>query len=193
MSFKVETGLLIAGANSYCTVSEADTYFEDRGNTGWAAASDDAKEQALVRGADYLRQKYRMSWKGSLVNPTQAMDWPRTGVDRVDYFDPFYKNHFVPYAFENSAFIPVTEIPVELKQAQMLLARATMSDAGVITTVLQPSIGRVTSSEQVGSLAVTYEPGSAGQRMTQIYWDADQMLKVLLLPGRYTQGSLVRG
>ena len=37
-----ETGAIVAGANVYATVAEADVYHEDRGNTSWDAGDDDA-------------------------------------------------------------------------------------------------------------------------------------------------------
>lgn len=50
--------------NSYASVAAADTFHQDRGNTAWAALTNTAKEQALVRASDYIAANYTFS-----INP----------------------------------------------------------------------------------------------------------------------------
>ena len=68
--------------NSYVSIVEADLYFEDRLDaTSWTAASDTAKEQALVTATATLDN---MEWTGVAVDQDQSLAFPRTG----SYYDP---------------------------------------------------------------------------------------------------------
>lgn len=78
MSFTVEDGSGVAGANSYLSTAAADIYWADRNNAGWAAASVLEKEAALIAASQYLDATYR--WKGRKGGSGQGLDWPRSGV-----------------------------------------------------------------------------------------------------------------
>ena len=85
MAFETETGNGSATANSYLTVVAADTYFSDRSNTTWSAATNATKEAALIKASQYVDQA--QVWKGTRANETQSMKWPRIGVyDEDDYY-----------------------------------------------------------------------------------------------------------
>ena len=79
MALIVEDGSIVAGAESFCTVSFADTYHSNRGNTAWTG-TDAVKEAALRKAADYMMQAYRGRWQGLRVEDGQALDWPRSWV-----------------------------------------------------------------------------------------------------------------
>lgn len=73
---------LSKGNNSYATVAEADSYFEDRLDVAaWTSASVAQKAQALTTATNYLDS---LDWIGSVVSSSQALAFPRTG----SYFDP---------------------------------------------------------------------------------------------------------
>lgn len=72
-----------ADAVAYDTAANSDTYFSARGITTWTG-DETAKEQALVRGADYLERKYADRWIGTKATSTQALAWPRLDVEDVD-------------------------------------------------------------------------------------------------------------
>lgn len=93
MAFVVETGAGLSNANSYASVSAADSYVADRGITGWASLTQTIKEQSLVKATDYLEATYRDAWKGNRVSETQALSWPRYNVV-VDGFN--YASNVVP-------------------------------------------------------------------------------------------------
>jgi len=80
MAFAVETGAGVSNANSYASVSAANSYVTDRGVTGWIDLSTSAKEQALIKATDYLEATYRDAWKGSRIAAAQSLSWPRSGV-----------------------------------------------------------------------------------------------------------------
>lgn len=71
---------LIVGTNTYVTLDTADAHFDARLHTdSWNAASDDDKERALLMAALLLDR--HILWLGAKADPTQALEWPRVGVD----------------------------------------------------------------------------------------------------------------
>jgi hypothetical protein len=73
---------LIKGTNSYVSVTEATSYFENRIDVAaWEAASNTQKEQSLVTATRILET---MDWTGVAVSDSQSLAFPRTGT----YFDP---------------------------------------------------------------------------------------------------------
>jgi len=190
----VEDGTVVAGANSYVTRSQTDSYFKDVNDTVWSTVTGSNKDAAIVNASRYLQQQYRLRWLGSRVDAYQSVDWPRRGVPVVDFFDPFFNQIGTPLAFQDTYYIPEDEIPQEVKDAQMLLARAQIDNSGGLTITLQEALGRETSKEKVGSLEVHYmtpaEGGSA--RQTTEYWDAMQRIAPFLNPAYGTTGRLSR-
>lgn len=87
MSLIVEDGSGKPDSESYISVADATTYHANRGNTAWAALTTPEMEQSLRKGTQYMVQAYRDRWTGYRVNvnPMQALDWPRYGVE-VDGF-----------------------------------------------------------------------------------------------------------
>jgi hypothetical protein len=196
MTIIVEDGTVVDNANSYVTVAEADAYFENLGETLWTeTASDEGKEASLIRGAQYLQQKFRLLWKGSRVQAFQSLDWPRRGVDVPDFFDPFFRQVNVPLQFQDTVFIPENVVPEEVQQGQMLLALATLDASGEATTSLQPSYGRKTKREKVEGLEVEYMTAEEGGNtsMTNTYWETAKIIEPYLRPSTPHTGTLVRG
>lgn len=105
MPFLVEDGTGVDGANSYCSVADADDYHTLRGNTAWTGVQS-VKEAALVKATDYIEQEYRDAWQGTRVTITQDLEWPR--YDMPSGVDGYYRN--------------ADDIPQELKDATALLA-----------------------------------------------------------------------
>ncbi len=86
MALIVEDGSIVAGANTYVTVSGADDYFDLYVDSRWTAtaATDAKKEAAIYKGMRYLEG---LNWKGTTVSgmETQPLQWPRQDVkDRDD-------------------------------------------------------------------------------------------------------------
>lgn len=135
MALTVEDGSIVAGAESYITLAEANTYFTNRNNATWAALSDAAKEAAIREAAQYIDGVY--TFIGYIVDSDQVMAWPRTpGYDL------------------QGRTILTTEIPQKIKDAQCELALEASSSS------LLASYTGETQSEKVGSLAVSYFRGS---------------------------------
>lgn len=78
MAFTVETGTGVANANSYIDVAYADSYFTDRGNTGWTGATTQAKQIALIKATDYIETRWGRRFLGSgPLTETQGLSFPR--------------------------------------------------------------------------------------------------------------------
>jgi len=80
MTLIVENGSGLSTAESFASVSAADTRLAAQGNTNWAGLTTTEKEQALRRATQYMEQAYRQRWQGSRLNGTQALSWPRSWV-----------------------------------------------------------------------------------------------------------------
>ena len=71
-----------ANSNSYATVAEGDSYFGDRLNsTEWTDATTGTKEKALVTATRRIDEEMFLGFK---VTITQALKWPRAGVNDED-------------------------------------------------------------------------------------------------------------
>ena len=157
MALIVETGAIVTGAESYCTVAFANTYLANRGYTAWDALDDtDSKEPALRKATDYLTAMFKGRWQGEIVDKDQALDWPRYDVV-VDGYEVGY-----------------TIVPEAVKRACAELAyRASTSD-------LSPDLNQGVLSETVGQISVTYDKNSP-QRTR--YAAIDAMLSPYLKAG----------
>lgn len=77
MSFVVEDGTGVAGANSYCSIADANSYFSDRGISDWQG-NDTLKAQALVRATDFIDTTFGPRFKGEKVADSQPLEFPRS-------------------------------------------------------------------------------------------------------------------
>lgn len=80
----VETGAVVAGADSYNTLAQLDTHFTNYGapSSGWTGETDAAK-CALARVATrWMEARWGEDWTGSLsdTDTPQALSWPRDGA-----------------------------------------------------------------------------------------------------------------
>lgn len=134
----VEDGTGIYQANSPVSIEDADAFWAQQGNFDWDASED--KGAALVRGTQYVAQRYADRWKGKRTyGRQQTLDWPRTGV--VD---------------RDGNEVADDEMPIEYKNA--VYVASLMASLGETDMTTEES--RVIRSEKIGAMAITYE--SAG-------------------------------
>lgn len=143
MALIVETGAIIAGAESYISVTDADTYFSNRGNTTWAALTTTQKEQALRKATDHMMQVYRQRWKGTRMNFAQTLDWPRAYV----YLEPVVTG--ANQEFPN--LVPDNIVPVEVKT--VCAEYAVRSSSGVLSA----DLGQARKRVKVGPIETEYD------------------------------------
>ena len=68
-------------ANAYATRDQAAAIFEGRpGASAWASANDAKRDAALIEATAELEQRF--TWRGEKASATQALAFPRTGLER---------------------------------------------------------------------------------------------------------------
>lgn len=164
MSFIVEDGSIVAGANSFISLADAKTYHDDRRSAAtWTALTDAQKQAALIEATAYI-DAFR--WKsGSIVDDDQTLSWPRAGaVDR------------------EGRSIDSDVVPEKVKQATAELAYRIRS------AEVMPDQERQENSVKVGAMAVDYDPDA--RRDTKYAW-VERLLEGLIEPagaGRIERG-----
>jgi hypothetical protein len=134
MSLIVENGTGLSTAESYASVSSADTRLTSLGNTTWSTITTAEKEEALRRATRYMVQSYRSRWIGARSTSVQALDWPRTWV-MIDGYP-----------------INANVVPADISNACIDLAlKAAAGD-------LAPDLDRTVIREKVGPLETEYAP-----------------------------------
>jgi len=161
-TFVVETGTGSATANSYLSEADADTYHENHsGLDVWDAEAQADKEAALRLATQYLDVKYEGRWKGTKVNVSQALAWPRLcswGADEI--------------------YIEYNVIPQKLKDACAELALKIIQGDTLLDDIDTP--GDIKSeSSVVGPIEeeITYV---GGKGLTKKYPLVEGLLKPLL-------------
>jgi len=134
MTLVLETGTGITGANAYADRTFADPFLAARGHAAWAAATETARDQALIRASAYIDHAF--SFIGRRAGPDQPLAWPRIAAEDGDGY-------------------PVTGVPNPVRQATALLAlRALDGDlAGE-----QERGGRIRRERIGDAIEIEYEP-----------------------------------
>lgn len=160
MTLIVETGAIVAGAESLCSVATADTYHSDRANTAWAALSTPNKEANLRKATEYITATYRENWKGVRMSSSQTLDWPRSYV----YLEPVITG--ANQEFPN--LVASNIVPLEVQRACAILALTAS------TEVLLPDQTQVIVREKIGPLETEYDKASPQHKR---YLLIDRMLR----------------
>ena len=159
-----------ASANSYVTVAEADTYFDERHEaTAWTDTSDpDVKVRALITATRRIDLEH---FEGRKTAETQALEWPRCGATDDN--------------FEVSSDI----IPVRVKHATFEMALALLDALTGDEDLLEDSGLRFFRRVKLGPIEVEPRDGVMAAPLPDI---VRRLLRPFLLS---TVGSLrlVRG
>ena len=131
MAFTVEDGSGLESANAYATLEFVNDYHSDRGTAAWTG-TDDFRQSAIIRATEYIEAAYR--WQtGAKTNPRQRLGWPREDAEDRE-----------------GAPIANDVVPLVVQEATAELA------VRALTEDLLPSFDRITSSETIGPLSVSY-------------------------------------
>ena len=127
-------------ANSFVTLTEANTYFETVPDSStWTNKTDDQKNRSLIAATRWIET---LVFYGDRCDESQALKFPRTNyqVDGVE--------------------LTCTLIPNNIKYAQYELARALANDTGAITgtTGTEGNFSEV----KIGDMQVKYNTDSQG-------------------------------
>ena len=137
MALIVETGAVVAGANSYVSLADIATYHSARGNSSWTGA-DPVKEAAILRAMAFIEARH---WKGSKTAYTNPLAWPRADVQDRDGFD-----------------VPEDTVPAGVVQALCEAALRELTTPGTLAPDLYRG-GRV-MSESVDVISTSFESGA---------------------------------
>lgn len=87
----------------YGTKVGAAAYHTARGNSRWAALSDDEEAQARQRASDYIDAVYGLRFPGRKAGGAAQWEaWPRTGAS--DYYNNEIADDVVPVAIEYATY-----------------------------------------------------------------------------------------
>lgn len=164
MAFVVEDGTGKQDANSYADVSFADAYFSERGVAAWTGDAG-VKQQALIKATDYIDLRFSVWFKGVVLNPDQALSFPRTGI------------------------LGVSGVPVRLAKAACEYALRALSAELTSDPVVDDSCLQVASkTEKIGPITETTDFVAGARRIFKPYPAADMLITGLFRP----VNSLVR-
>jgi hypothetical protein len=144
MALIVEDGSVVAGAESYGSVAEADAYFTSIGISTWTGTVP-VKEAALRKATAYIDTKYGQRLKGYRKSTSQVLRWPRVMVEDDDV------------SWGSAVYLSDTTIPTNIKRATFEAALRSL------TAPLDPDLergGAVQSISVAGAISKTYFPGA---------------------------------
>jgi len=160
MALVVEDGTIVADADSYVALADATAYHAALGNSGWTG-TDEVKEQALRKATMFVDNRYGARFKGTRVEKTQSLAWPRSDVADVDGFD-----------------VDDDEIPAALKKAVMEAALRVVQG-----TDLSPDLERggdiKRTASAVGPISTEVEYMDGASRTTTFTMIEDLLRPVL--------------
>ena len=140
MAATINATIKDANANSYVTLTEANSYFETVPDSStWTDKTDDQKNRALISATRWIDT---FVYQGDRCDENQALKFPRTNyqVDRVE--------------------LSCSTIPLNIKYAQYELARALANDTDAMTGNLGTD-GNF-SEVKLGDIEVKYNTASQG-------------------------------
>lgn len=162
----VETGAVVAGANTYASLATVDAYHLARNNTTWTGY-DEVKESAILRAMDYIEaQKWLgMAYSGPVGGVGyQPLQWPRVDV-YVGGFELAYD-----------------EIPPKIISALCEAALVELVTPGALSVALER--GGAVIREKVDVIETEYAPGAPA---TTVYQTIRQQLRGLVAGGNAIQ------
>ena len=163
-----------SNADSYADLAYALAYHAARGNSAWAASTDDMREPALRRATAWLDASYKGQWQGYRVNArAQALDWPRSGA--VD---------------ANGYTVDNLTIPAEIITATCEAALRELAAPGRLSPDYVAAEAVKTAS--AGPVSVTFKDGGGAGSVMPILTVVDGILSNLIGAGSRNTIGLVR-
>lgn len=171
MALTVENGTGLASAESYTSVSGADTYHTAYGNpAAWSGATTAVKETALRTATQYLDAVYGLRWKGLRANEGQGLDWPRANAEDYDGY-----------------VIASTSLPADLENANSILALAHVNGDTLVPDIADPSAIKRTRSKI--AVLETEKEYFGGKSLYKKYTLVEKILKDLIYSNAELQRS----
>lgn len=186
MALIKEDGSIVANANSYADVADADAYQTDRGRQAWLDADAEVKNAALVRATDYIESRFGLRFIGQPLGDVQELAWPRINAS---------------YPATGNAF-PTDAVPECVLDATILYAEQTigtglttdgMTELSIVPEVSQSNIKAKKEKVDVLEESTEFFGGGESLRTIQPIPDADRAIRKWLVGGgRGLAGLTVR-
>jgi len=105
---------LVVGTDTYLTLAAANTYWSNRNNTVWSAASDAEKEAAMREATQYVDGAFNFIGQQIITN---TLSWPRDGalVEQGNFAGMVYDNATIPPQVKDA----VAELALEALSARL--------------------------------------------------------------------------
>ncbi len=165
MTLTVETGAIVANANSYVSIADCDSYHTLMGNATWTG-TDAVKESAILRAMAWLEAR---PWKGIKYTYDQSLSWPRSSAVDIDGYT-----------------IEVDEVPNGVVKALCEAALLELVTPGSLRPSLERG-GMVTSFTLVGVVSESYSGGAPAET---VHYTLTGPLKGLLKSSNQIQVQL---
>lgn len=180
----VEDGTVVADANSYGSLAEADAFHAARNHTDWFEGTVQERIAWMIDAGDYMRAMYTDRWKGVKVDDieTQRMDWPRAGAIIEETLDP-YSHATIGLGNDLTYVFPENVVPRDVKEAQFILALERKTAPLLASKSIAAEIKRL----KAGSAEIEYFPHGGGTDVTRRFPEIDGaqgILKKYLEPRR---------
>lgn len=117
----LEDGSIVAGANSYASIAQANSYLRAQARASdWDALDNVTKAGRLIAATAYLDAHAR--WCGTIVSDDQALGWPRS--DAIDKHGRELADDEIPAAVRNAVIeiARVGEITTERSRAKLAVS-----------------------------------------------------------------------
>jgi len=156
----VETGAVVAGANSYIALADWKLWADARGYD-YSSSGDEIIKAALVRATAYLND---LPWKGFKTDRSNPLVWPRYGDEGPgNYINAlrYPMTYWTGVLDRDGYWVGIAEVPKEVINAQCEAAWIILGGAE-----LEPSLergGMIASESVSGAVAVTYFPGASAE------------------------------
>jgi hypothetical protein len=137
MALILEDGTVVANANSYVTVADADTYHALYANTDWAAVASQDKEDACIIATQAVDLIFGEQFASFKYQDVQSLLWPRYSFYTVD-----------------GNLIQYNQIPSNLKVAVYQLALL-HTQGNTLVADLDPASYATEESLKVGELSIS--------------------------------------
>ena len=139
MPLTVEDGTLVAGADSYVSLADADTFWTANGApVAWTGLTTGAKEGRLRAAARYLQDGQRLPFTGVLHAWNQALVWPRVGATNY------------------GTTVPSDAVPGQVIDAQLWLTVYGLAAGALAGTPATPATNGNLRSQQLGPIARSF-------------------------------------
>jgi len=171
----VEDGNGLANADAYASREAVLAYWTARADTVFsAAASDGVRDAAIRRASQFIDIQWGDRFKGARKTETQALEWPRIGVETREGWE-------------------VAGLPPQIVTATAELAKLALSGplAGSGASATAPSKSSI-ASVQAGSVAVTYTTATKTALETDHadkFYLIERILRPIMRGGTVNRGS----